>query len=57
MFPWNNIIHTVICNLVHQVLAGRTDSAESRELIVALFRDGRLLYRIIEAQAALRNVA
>ena len=47
-FPWNNFLHSVVYDLIHQVLTGRVDGGFNRELTVALFRDARLMHRIIE---------
>ncbi|KZT70090.1 SAPS-domain-containing protein [Daedalea quercina L-15889] len=47
-FPWNNFLHSVVYDLVHQILTGRIDGGFNRELTVALFRDARLMHRIIE---------
>ncbi|KAH8117023.1 SIT4 phosphatase-associated protein-domain-containing protein [Phellopilus nigrolimitatus] len=49
-FPWNNFLHSVVYDVLHQILTGRVDSGLNRELTIALFRDGRLLNRIVEAQ-------
>ncbi|KAI0345113.1 SAPS-domain-containing protein [Trametopsis cervina] len=47
-FPWNNFLHSVVYDLIHQVLTGRIDMGFNRELTVSLFRDARLMHRIIE---------
>ncbi|KAI0636560.1 SIT4 phosphatase-associated protein-domain-containing protein [Trametes polyzona] len=47
-FPWNNFLHSVVYDLIHQILTGRLDGGYNRELTVALFRDARLMHRIIE---------
>ncbi|KAH9900937.1 SAPS-domain-containing protein [Cubamyces lactineus] len=47
-FPWNNFLHSVVYDLIHQILTGRVDGGYNRELTVALFRDARLMHRIIE---------
>ncbi|KAF8584092.1 SAPS-domain-containing protein [Ramaria rubella] len=47
-FPWNNFLHGTVYDLVHQILTGRIDGGLNRELIIALFRDARLLHRIVE---------
>ncbi|THH23096.1 hypothetical protein EUX98_g8077 [Antrodiella citrinella] len=47
-FPWNNFLHSVVYDYIHQVLTGRIDIGYNRELTISLFRDARLLYRIIE---------
>ncbi|CAL1705433.1 unnamed protein product [Somion occarium] len=47
-FPWNNFLHSIVYDLIHQVLTGRVDGGYNRELTIGLFRDARLLHRIIE---------
>ena len=37
-------------DLIHQVLTGRIDGGANRLLAVALFRDARLMERIVEGQ-------
>ncbi|KAL5532801.1 SIT4 [Sanghuangporus sanghuang] len=49
-FPWNNFLHSVVYDVLHQILTGRVEHGLNRELTIALFRDARLLYRIVEAQ-------
>ncbi|KAH8106931.1 SAPS-domain-containing protein [Cristinia sonorae] len=46
-FPWNNFLHSVVYDYVHQVLTGRA-LGYNRELAISLFRDARLFHRIIE---------
>jgi serine/threonine-protein phosphatase 6 regulatory subunit 3 len=50
MFPWNNFLHSVVYDLVHQILNGRVDSSLNRDLIVALFSDAKLMQRIVDGQ-------
>ncbi|KAI0807835.1 SAPS-domain-containing protein [Fomes fomentarius] len=47
-FPWNNFLHCAVYDLIHQILTGRVDGGYNRELTVSLFRDARLMHRIIE---------
>ncbi|KAF8550431.1 SAPS-domain-containing protein [Imleria badia] len=49
-FPWNNFLHSVVYDFIHQVLTGRVDGGLNRELTVALFRDARLMQRIVDGQ-------
>ncbi|KAI5989239.1 SIT4 phosphatase-associated protein-domain-containing protein [Pisolithus marmoratus] len=49
-FPWNNFLHSVVYDFIHQVLTGRVDGGLNRELTIALFRDARLMHRIVEGQ-------
>ena len=50
-YPWNNFLHSAVYDFLHQVLTGRVDSGYNRELIISLFRDAKILYRIVEGQA------
>ena len=43
-------MHSVIYDLVHQILTGRVDKGSNRDLILALFKDARLMHRIVEGQ-------
>lgn len=47
-FPWNNFVHSVVYDFIHQILTGRIDTGYNRELTISLFRDARLMHRIIE---------
>ncbi|KAG8217934.1 SIT4 phosphatase-associated protein family [Butyriboletus roseoflavus] len=49
-FPWNNFLHSVVYDFIHQVLTGRLDGGLNRELTIALFRDARLMERIVDGQ-------
>lgn len=49
-FPWNNFLHSVVYDVLHQILTGRIDSGLNRELTISIFRDCHLLTRILEAQ-------
>ncbi|KAI9510264.1 SIT4 phosphatase-associated protein-domain-containing protein [Russula earlei] len=49
-FPWNNFLHSVVYDLIHQILTGRIDGGANRLLAISLFRDGRLMERIVEGQ-------
>ncbi|KIJ68898.1 hypothetical protein HYDPIDRAFT_105412 [Hydnomerulius pinastri MD-312] len=49
-FPWNNFLHSVVYDFLHQVLTGRVDGGLNRELTIALFRDARLMQRIVDGQ-------
>lgn len=37
-------------DLIHQILTGNVDGGLARELAVSLFRDARLMDRIVEGQ-------
>jgi serine/threonine-protein phosphatase 6 regulatory subunit 3 len=49
-FPWNNFLHSAVYDFIHQILTGNVDGGLGRELAVALFRDARLMHRIVEGQ-------
>lgn len=49
-FPWNNFLHSVVYDIIHQILTGRDEHGHNRELIISLFRDARVMHRIIEGQ-------
>ncbi|PVZ98256.1 hypothetical protein BB558_005743 [Smittium angustum] len=52
-YPWNNFLHSVVYDILHQVLTLPTDDESNIELIVSLFKDAQITYRI--ATAALKN--
>ncbi|KAL1917612.1 uncharacterized protein VTP21DRAFT_4005 [Calcarisporiella thermophila] len=49
-FPWNNFLHYVVFDIIHQVINGRMDQEHNRSLLLSLFTDGQLTKRIVEAQ-------
>lgn len=51
-YPWNNFLHTVVYDMVHQVLNLPLEVGCNRQLIISLFRDSLLTKRISEAQRA-----
>ncbi|KAF9532767.1 SIT4 phosphatase-associated protein-domain-containing protein [Crepidotus variabilis] len=50
-FPWNNFLHSTVYDIVHQVMTGNVENGYNRDLIISLFRDARILHRIVEGQA------
>lgn len=40
----------MVYDLVHQILNGKVESEINRDLIIALFRDARLMHRIVNGQ-------
>ena len=40
----------MVYDLVHQILTGRVDKTLNRELTIALFRDAKLMHRIVDGQ-------
>ncbi|KAF8077592.1 SIT4 phosphatase-associated protein-domain-containing protein [Lyophyllum atratum] len=49
-FPWNNFLHSAVYDVVHQILTGPVDGGFNRELAISLFRDARLMDRIVDGQ-------
>ncbi|KAJ7154198.1 SIT4 phosphatase-associated protein-domain-containing protein, partial [Mycena filopes] len=49
-FPWNNFLHGAVYDFIHQILTGNVDEGGGRELAVSLFRDAKLMERIVEGQ-------
>lgn len=49
-YPWNNFLHSAVYDMIHQILTGNVASGLNRELTIALFRDAKLLSRIVEMQ-------
>jgi len=49
-FPWNNFLHNVVYDFLHQVLTGRVDKGLNRDLAIALFRDAQIVTQIVEGQ-------
>ncbi|KZV96148.1 SAPS-domain-containing protein [Exidia glandulosa HHB12029] len=49
-FPWNNFVHNVVYDFIHQILTGRVDKGLNRDLAIALFRDASLVKRIVAGQ-------
>ncbi|CAE6471581.1 unnamed protein product [Rhizoctonia solani] len=47
-FPWNNFLHNAVYDMLHQILTGRVDNEPSRRVTIGMFRDARLVYRILE---------
>ncbi|KAI8064312.1 SIT4 phosphatase-associated protein-domain-containing protein [Gilbertella persicaria] len=51
-FPWNNFLHYVIYDMLHQVFNGRMDIGLNRHLAISILKDGQLTDKIIIAQKA-----
>lgn len=49
-FPWANFLHGSVYDIIHQVLTGPPEMALNKELTVSLFRDSRLLARLLDGQ-------
>ncbi|KAI9594283.1 SIT4 phosphatase-associated protein-domain-containing protein [Syncephalis fuscata] len=49
-FPWNNFLHTVVYDMVHQVTNLPLELGCNRELIISLFCDAQITRRIAAAQ-------
>lgn len=51
-FPWNNFLHYVIYDMLHQIFNGRMDKGYNRNLAISVFKDGKLTDRMVQAQKA-----
>ncbi|KAI8393932.1 SIT4 phosphatase-associated protein-domain-containing protein [Radiomyces spectabilis] len=49
-FPWNNFLHYVIYDMMHQIFNGRMDKEYNRQLAISILKDGKLTTKIVEAQ-------
>ncbi|KAI8888069.1 SAPS-domain-containing protein [Backusella circina FSU 941] len=49
-FPWNNFLHYVIYDMLHQVFNGRMDVGLNRNLAISILKDGQLPDKIVIAQ-------
>ncbi|KAF9447599.1 SIT4 phosphatase-associated protein [Macrolepiota fuliginosa MF-IS2] len=49
-FKWNNFLHSAVYDVIHQILTGNVESGLNRELVVSLFRDAKLMQRIVNGQ-------
>ncbi|KAG6836788.1 hypothetical protein H0H93_003209 [Arthromyces matolae] len=49
-FPWNNFLHVAVYDVVHQVLNAPVETGYNRELAISLFRDARIMERIVDGQ-------
>ncbi|KAL1761338.1 SIT4 phosphatase-associated protein-domain-containing protein [Schizophyllum commune] len=49
-FPWNNFLHSAVYDIIHQIFTGPAESPLNRELALSLFRDAKLMHRIVEGQ-------
>ncbi|KAI8073915.1 SIT4 phosphatase-associated protein-domain-containing protein, partial [Gongronella butleri] len=49
-FPWNNFLHYVTYDMLHQVFNGPMDKGYNRLLAVSILKDGQLTTKMIQAQ-------
>ncbi|TRM61242.1 SIT4 phosphatase-associated protein-domain-containing protein [Schizophyllum amplum] len=49
-FPWNNFLHSAVYDIIHQIFTGPAESGLNRELALSLFRDAKLMHRIVAGQ-------
>ncbi|KAG0169446.1 hypothetical protein DFQ28_004386 [Apophysomyces sp. BC1034] len=49
-FPWNNFLHYVIYDMLHQVFNGRMDKGYNRNLAISVFKDGHLTEKMVQIQ-------
>lgn len=48
--PWHNFLHSVVYDLVQQVITSNNEDPLNRSICISLFKDGHLTTRILEAQ-------
>ncbi|CAM0137266.1 sporulation-induced protein [Umbelopsis sp. WA50703] len=48
-FPFNNFLHYVVYDMLHQIFNGSMEYGYNRQLALSVLKDGRLTNRIIEA--------
>lgn len=48
--PWHNFLHSVVYDLVQQVINSNAEDEVNRKICVSLFEEGHLTKRILEAQ-------
>ncbi|CAO3675513.1 unnamed protein product [Rhizopus stolonifer] len=51
-FPWNNFLHYVIYDMLHQVFNGRMDVGLNRQLAISILKEGQFTNKIVTAQKA-----
>lgn len=56
-FPWNNLLHSTVYDVLHQVLHGPVSPGYNRNLIVHIFRDVQLPQRILDAYLSIQSSA
>lgn len=49
-FPWNNFLHYVVYDMLHQVFNGQMNKESNRQLALGIFTQGKLTEKIVEAQ-------
>ncbi|CAO3628443.1 unnamed protein product [Cunninghamella blakesleeana] len=49
-FPWNNFLHYVTYDMLHQVFNGRMDKGYNRLLALSILKDGQLTTKMVNAQ-------
>ncbi|KAI7867052.1 SIT4 phosphatase-associated protein-domain-containing protein [Mucor mucedo] len=49
-FPWNNFLHYVVYDMLHQVFNGQMNKESNRQLALSIFTQGHLTDKIVQAQ-------
>ncbi|CDZ96509.1 SAP family cell cycle dependent phosphatase-associated protein [Phaffia rhodozyma] len=49
-FPLNNFLHTVVYDVLQQVLSGKLDQGLNKQLVISLFCDAQLIEKILTGQ-------
>ncbi|KAG7093017.1 hypothetical protein E1B28_009314 [Marasmius oreades] len=51
-YPWNNFLHSAVFDVISQMMSGPVvvGSGWNRELVIFLFRDARIMHRLVEGE-------
>ncbi|KAF9261231.1 SAPS-domain-containing protein [Marasmius fiardii PR-910] len=51
-YPWNNFLHSAVFDVISQMMSGPVEvgGGWNRELVISLFRDARIMHRLVEGQ-------
>ncbi|KAL0576562.1 sporulation-induced protein [Marasmius crinis-equi] len=49
-YPWNNFLHSAVFDVISQMMSGPVEAGSgwNRELVISLFRDARIMHRLVE---------
>ncbi|ESK85608.1 phosphatase associated protein [Moniliophthora roreri MCA 2997] len=50
-YPWNNFLHSAVFDVLSQMMSGPVDAGSgwNRELVVSVFRDAKVMHRLVDA--------
>ncbi|OLY81196.1 Extragenic suppressor of kinetochore protein 1 [Smittium mucronatum] len=54
-YPWNNFLHSVVYDILHQVLTLQIEDESNLNLIISLFKDAQIINRIVEAPSKFKD--